>query len=110
MAISRINPSFSGAQALNHTNNGKQPTSDTSQALSPSEDAAFQELIDYFFESPAQRIIDNWLRAHHITKEQFNAMPPEQQEAIRRQIAREIKDRCEEKTKERLKADLCAIT
>ncbi len=101
MSVTGINHNMNVPQAFKTSNNAKLPASSETRASPQVDDAALQELIDYFFESPAQRIVDNWLRAHNITKEQFNAMPPEQQESIRRQIADEIKKRTEDRAKAR---------
>ncbi|MFA4993743.1 MAG: hypothetical protein WC521_00325 [Bdellovibrionales bacterium] len=106
MDVSGINQSYLGAQAFKNTNGVKAATTVASPTTPQSDDAALQELIDYFFESPAQRIVDNWLKAHGITKEQFDAMSPEQQEALRRQMAEDIRDKCEKRAEERSKTGL----
>ncbi|GLR78026.1 hypothetical protein GCM10007856_06960 [Azospirillum oryzae] len=41
--------------------------------------------------SPAERIRDEWLARHKMTKDDLNALPPEQREAIEKEIAEELK-------------------
>ena len=53
-------------------------------------------------ETPAQKLEDQWLAAHHLTRKQFDAMPPKQREAILKEmqadIERQLKQQTEKKT------------
>jgi hypothetical protein len=73
-----------------------------SSANAAGHDDEFQELVDFYFkESQAERMADIWLAEHHLTKKEFDALPPEKQAALRRQmqtdIANEIKRKAETK-------------
>jgi len=48
--------------------------------------------LDYMKESPAQRMEDSWLAAHGLTRQSLDAMPPDQREAVLKQMAKDIKD------------------
>jgi hypothetical protein len=52
-----------------------------------------QEFLSYMKQTPAQRMQDNWLRQHGITKAQFDAMTPAQQKALIDQMKQEIEDK-----------------
>jgi hypothetical protein len=55
-----------------------------------------KEFLDYMKETPAQRFEDNWLAAHYLTREQYDAMPPQQREAIQKQMASELKEQAKQ--------------
>ncbi|MFA5041304.1 MAG: hypothetical protein WC464_06705 [Bdellovibrionales bacterium] len=63
------------------------------------DDAYFQSLVDYFFESPGERMFDNWLSAHGVSKEQYDMMTPEEKEALQKKFADEIERKAEEKAR-----------
>ena len=55
----------------------------TSNASAPSGSASVeQSFLDYMKESPAQRMIDAWLKAHGLSEQDLQNMPPAQREAI----------------------------
>lgn len=58
------------------------PTTDT---------AAVTDFLAEAKKTPAERIRDEWLARHKMTKDDLNAMPPEQREAIEKEIAEELK-------------------
>ncbi|WP_049976171.1 hypothetical protein [Azospirillum sp. B506] len=58
------------------------PTTDT---------AAVSDFLAEAKKTPAERIRDEWLARHKMTKDDLNAMPPEQREAIEKEIAEELK-------------------
>jgi len=55
--------------------------------------AAAQNFLKYMNETPAQKLEDAWLKAHHLTREQLAAMPPAQREAIEKQMAADLKEK-----------------
>jgi hypothetical protein len=57
-----------------------------------------QFLTKYLNESPAKRMEDAWLAKHHLSEQQLASMPPEQQSAIRKQMADDIKKQIQQKT------------
>lgn len=71
-------------------------TSDTSS----SEDSTVQEFEAFLKETPAERMADTWLQAHHITKAEFKAMSPEQQAAIKQQMATDIQNEIKRKVEQ----------
>jgi len=77
---------------------------ESKNAVQAEEDAELKELIAYFQMSPEERAIRNWLEAHGYTEEEFEALPPEKKEALRKEMAAEIKEKVEHKAKEKSKA------
>jgi hypothetical protein len=59
---------------------------------------ALQYLENYLKESPAQRMEDAWLAKHHLSESQLEAMPPAQRDAIKKQMADDIKQELQAKT------------
>jgi predicted flavoprotein YhiN len=59
---------------------------------------AAQELEKYLKMSPAERMAAAMMKKLGITKEQFDAMPPEQQAAVTAKITAMIKQEMEQKT------------
>jgi hypothetical protein len=51
-----------------------------------------QEFRNYMKETPAQRLEDSWLAAHHLTRQQYEAMSPQERQAIQQQMASELKE------------------
>lgn len=58
---------------------------------------AVQQFIDYMSESPMQRMIDAWLKAHHLTEKDLESMPPEKRDAILKQMTADIKNEMKQK-------------
>src|SRR4051812_40952191 len=55
------------------------PAATKSQSAPPStssDDTAVQDFMNYMKETPEQRFVDSWLRAHHISKEALDKMSP----------------------------------
>ncbi|MDD3371643.1 MAG: hypothetical protein PHE27_07465 [Alphaproteobacteria bacterium] len=74
-----------------------------SQAQS-GDDAFYEELKSYFFESPGERMFDNWLAAHKISKAEYDVMTPEEKAALKEEFAEEIRRKAEEKIAARVAA------
>lgn len=41
--------------------------------------------------SPVERWIENWLKARGLTKEEFDALPPDEHEALAKEMAEDLK-------------------
>jgi gamma-glutamyl phosphate reductase len=48
-------------------------------------------------EPPMQRMIDAWLKAHHLTEKELESLPPEKRDAILKQMAADIKNEMKRK-------------
>jgi hypothetical protein len=100
MSISGIG-SYAGfaASAFGAGSGGTQPAASAGAAGSTdSSSDALQYLIKYMNESPAQRMEEAWLAKHHLSEQSLQAMSPDQQDAIRKQMAEDIKKQIQEKT------------
>ena len=51
---------------------------------------AEQDFLNYMKQTPAQRMEDNWLRAHGLTREQYNALSPEEKKKVAEQMRQDI--------------------
>jgi len=56
-----------------------------------------QQFLDYMKKSPAQKMIDAWLKAHHLTEKDLDEMTPEKREATLQQMASDIKNEMKQK-------------
>ncbi len=63
-----------------------------------------QSFLDYMKKSPAQRMIDAWLKAHHLSEEALQKMPAAQRDAIEKQMAQDIADQTKRKIESKLDA------
>jgi hypothetical protein len=52
---------------------------------------AVHEFDAYMKETPAQQMFTNFLGSHHISQRQYDAMSPEQQQALTRQFEQQLK-------------------
>jgi predicted flavoprotein YhiN len=83
-------------QPLANKSGGSSGTSGAQQSSS-SGDSTVQDFLDYMKESPAQRMFDNFLSAHHISKEEWNAMTPAQKQKIIDEFKHEMEDKMKQK-------------
>jgi hypothetical protein len=67
-------------------------TSETPNATN----SAVQSFMNYAKESPAQRMVDDWLKAHGLTEQELDKMPPDKQAQIRKEMAADIKKQIDE--------------
>jgi hypothetical protein len=106
-SIGGFNPTaFMATAALNRS-----ATSSTSQSsLTPkaSEKSSADVFMDYMKKSPAERMEENWLKAHGLTKEKLAKMSPKEQEAIMKQMKSEIEASLKEQTETKAKVDILA--
>jgi hypothetical protein len=87
--------------AAQSSSGGSSAASASSGALaqsSTSADDAVKSFQDYMKETPAQRMIDAWLKAHHLTEKELNALPPAQRDAILKEMTSDIKNEIKQKT------------
>lgn len=75
---------------------GTSYTGGMGQAKSATPNAA-QEFLDYMKKSPEERMVDTWLQAHGITREEFDKMKPEEKDKIVQQMKRDIEEQIKEK-------------
>ena len=83
---------------------------DVGTGLDIGSDTVEQQFLDYMKKSPAERMVDAWLQAHHLTRKDLEAMPPEERDAILKEMARDIKAEVEQKVeaRKRGKTDILA--
>ena len=53
--------------------------------------SAEQTFLDFMKKTAAERLVESWLAAHGLTKEEFDALPPEQHAALAKQMAEDLK-------------------
>lgn len=97
MNISSIGgSSLYGSPSLTSKGGNSSSTGGTQQSSS-SGDSAVQDFLAYMKESPAQRMFDNFLSAHHITKEEYNSMTPAQKQKIQDEFKLEMESKMKQK-------------
>ena len=62
-----------------------------SSAAAAANNTIEQQFFDYMKKTSAQRMVEAWLKAHHLTQKALDAMPPDQPNAIMKQMADDIK-------------------
>ena len=65
----------------------------------PAQDAV-AEFLTYMQMSPAERIVDAWLRQHNLTREKLAAMSPEERNKIMRQMQQDIEQQIKHKSEQ----------
>ena len=65
---------------------GAQQKSGAGKAQSPEE-----TFLAYMKKSPVERWVDSWLAARGLTKEKFDALPPDEHEALAKEMAEDLK-------------------
>jgi pyruvate/2-oxoglutarate dehydrogenase complex dihydrolipoamide acyltransferase (E2) component len=91
-----------GAQNSASTQASAQQTS----APTSTGNGAASDFLSYMKESIGQRMIDNWLSAHHLTQKDLDAMDPKQREAIMRQMKDDIQKQLQQQTEAKTKTDI----
>jgi hypothetical protein len=56
-----------------------------------------ETFLSYVKKSPVERWIENWLKARGLTKEEFDALPPDEHEALAKEMAQDLKKAAQEK-------------
>ncbi len=78
-----------GASASNSSN------SDPLMAVAPSGDSS-DDLMRFLKMTPAQKMQYEWLNSHHITQQDLNGMSSDQRNAIRQQMAADLKQKAQQ--------------
>lgn len=101
-----ISSSLAGAYYPSSPSQNPRPTQNVASASSSgtTSETAEQKFLNYMKETPAQRLEDQWLAAHHLTRKELDAMPPKQREAILKQMAAEIKQQLKQQTEAKARA------
>lgn len=85
------------------------PKADTdlvgSETKQPSAAETFKK---YMAKSPAERMVENWLKAHKLDEEKLKAMKPEEREAVMKQMHAEIEQNLKNQTEK--KGDVLDVT
>lgn len=77
MSISGIGGSMGGAA---------QQKDGVGKVASPEE-----TFLAYMKKSPVERWVENWLAARGLTKDEFDALPPDQHDALAKEMAEDLK-------------------
>ena len=70
----------------------KDSTSTAMQTQSAGKKNAVQEFMEYMKMTPAERWQEAWLRAHGLTKEQFDALPADKKAALIEEMKQEMQE------------------
>lgn len=62
--------------------------------------------LDYMKKSPAERMQDQWLKAHGLTKEKLASMSPKEQEAVMKQMQDDIEESLKRQAENKPKLDI----
>jgi len=79
-----------------------QATPQSSQSTAQSNSDIITSFLNYMKESPAQRMEDSWLAAHHLTRQELAAMPPSKRDAILKEMAADLKQEMMQQTENNL--------
>lgn len=74
------------------TGNAPQQKQGTAKIPSPAE-----TFLAYVKKSPVERWIEAWLKERGLTKEEFDALPPQEHEALAKEMAEDLKKAVREK-------------
>lgn len=92
-SVGGFNPvNFAATAGLNR------PAQTQTSLDSATQPSASDTFMSYMKESPAQRMVDNWLKAHGLDKDKLAAMSPEDRAAVMKQMQQEIKDQLQQQT------------
>jgi hypothetical protein len=69
-----------------------QQTGSTGKAQSSDE-----TFLSYMKKSPAERWVESWLAARGLTRHEFDALPPDQHEALAKEMAEDLKKAAQQK-------------
>jgi hypothetical protein len=97
MSVSSINSGFNPVAYQLRNTQANTDFKDAMAGASSAADSPEQTFRNFMKEPPGQRMIDEWLKAHHLTEQDLKNMTPEKREAIEKQMATDIKDEIERK-------------
>lgn len=69
------------------------------QASAPARSEAAQKFIDYMDKTPAERLQEDWLKRHGLTKAEFDALPADEKQALVDQMRIELEAQLKEQAK-----------
>lgn len=61
-----------------------------SSSATTSSDPVIQKFLNYMNETPAEKFEDQWLAAHHLTRDDLKNMTPEKRAAIMKQMQQDM--------------------
>jgi hypothetical protein len=69
-----------------------------------------QEFLNYMKQTPAQRLEEDWLKQHGLTREKLAAMSPEEREKVMAQMKEEIQQQMKQNAENKVngKTDILA--
>ena len=73
-------------------------TNSANNASNPA-DSARNQFLSYMQKTPAQRMEEDWLKKHGLTKEKLDAMSPQERKAVMEQMRREIEEQMKKSSK-----------
>ncbi|HWA49171.1 MAG TPA: hypothetical protein VG742_12900 [Dongiaceae bacterium] len=56
-----------------------------------------ETFLAYMKKTPAERWVESWLAARGLTKEEFEALPPKEHEALAKEMAEDLKEAMQQK-------------
>ena len=56
-----------------------------------------ETFLAYVKKSPVERWIESWLKSHGLTKEEYDALPPERHDALAKEMAEDLKKAAQQK-------------
>lgn len=92
------------ADILASANKGPKPLDaiDLDKAKKAKDKAALDEFTAYMKKSVAERMEEAWLKAHGMTKEQFEALPPEEKKAMIEEMRKDIEEKMKQEAEKKL--------
>lgn len=76
----------------------KAPSASSVADTSKPKESASEKFMEYMKQTPEERMVTAWLASHGIDKEKFDAMTPEDQQAVMAQMKQEMQDRMTQNT------------
>lgn len=87
--------------------NANKTTTDLGQATSKTPDAK-STFMDYMKMSPAERMEQDWLKAHGLSKEKLAAMSPSEREKVLKQMKDDIEQKMKDQANQKASVDILA--
>jgi hypothetical protein len=104
-AVGGFDPSsFAVSSAMARKNSASSAPADNPLGSKTAED----NFLDYMKMSPGERMIENWLKAHNLSKEKLAAMTPDERNKIMKQMQDDIAQKLKEQTKDKAQVDILA--
>ncbi len=89
----------------------KPAAADTGAADTVTTPTAKDTFLAYMKETPAQRMVDSWLKAHGLDQKKLDAMKPEDRDAVMKQMKDDIEQQLKTQTEQKAqKAQMVDIT